>query len=1425
MSIHGADDRRDLTCQVASYKIVALSGLLVHHVSLWPYSCVFSYLVVSLRRFLSRSSGLFAVPMQGIRSLLSRKWFRRTLGGTVAVLLGLWVVAACVLQFWLFPHINDYRERLSAEVGRALGVQVAVGALSADWSQLHPRFTLSDVVVFDREHRSAVQLSQIKAELAWWPLLTGSLGFRSLLVETPDLDFRRDANGALFLSGLPLGGDGDFNVDALLEQGTLNLRSHEIRWTDNLRRTPTLVLTDVDLRLRSRAGKHRLDLIVAPPLAYGKPVKLQANWYGRSFSAWQTWPMEIVLNTAEIDLAPWVAWFDYPVPIQSGKLRADVTLTLQGSALTALDGDIALSQLQALLSPELKPVILKQLSSSVSFKRRDEGRNTQLTLDQFSITDASGHVEPPTNIFIKDLVSGAQHEVTFRASHLDMARWRHLTESMPLPADLRRQLADAAPAGIVEKLKVEATMTESGLGQFEAQGSVRDLAIRSADRSRYVQGISAKFDLNQSAGKVILNTGKSILASPNILPINEVPLDQLAGQINWTKTGDILSVKVKGLQLRNTDLVAEVNGGWSGNLSPSASDEDKAGTVDMKIVFDEAKTESGWKYIPLSASPDISKWVKGAITGGTMSDFRIEMSGRVWDMPFGAPEPGAAPESTEARGAPGKFYLGFKTQDVNVKYADGYPVLEKLAASFDMNQNQIRIVANKGQINGMRFSNIRAAMADVSAFENHLVVSGQAEGPTASAVSFLKDTPLADHIHHFADDMSADGPGKLDITVDLNLAKSSDVRVNGQYRFLNNRLVLVPNTPPVTSVNGTIQFSESSIESRDLQGQWSGEPLAIRVTTDAQGASIQANGRASIAELRHYYDLPIFEQVSGRANWQANVMMRGGRVDLNLSSDLRGVASALPEPFNKGAAATMLLSLSRQNVVSNGRKPQGSVEQIWRWTLGNAATGVLGMNARAQLVRGKVIIGSGQALPALDQTGLQVESLKPVDLDFWLRAMGIGGSRSRMSANANANSRNAPPPLSVSLKAPVVKAFGHKFQDFKALVQTTSDRTAIQMASRELQGDIEWLPPGVGDAGERGLLQGRLSRLDLTAASDTQPGSVAGGSKEIDSLPDLSFRVDELLWQGQPWGKLSFKAKNQKSGQGQSWRVDPFQLEGPDLRFTGRLNWVNRNSVSASGQGHLTSMDFKLNSSQVGNLLTKLGYPGTVKRGTAAMEGQVSWPGSPFGFDPARLSGNFKMTAKNGQFSKMDPGVGRLLGLLSLQSLPQRLTLDFRDIFSDGLAFESIDGRFDIRDGLMKTSDLQMDAPAAKVLMRGETNLASQTQDVIVTVRPALSNSVALGVTVLNPIAGAATFLAQKVLDDPLSKVFSYQYHITGTWSDPLVDKESLATDTVKAGKAVVDMPGKAVSAVGDALSKSTSTSSPEATSTSPSVKQPGDSR
>jgi uncharacterized protein YhdP len=154
--------------------------------------------------------------------------------------------------------------------------------------------------------------------------------------------------------------------------------------------------------------------------------------------------------------------------------------------------------------------------------------------------------------------------------------------------------------------------------------------------------------------------------------------------------------------------------------------------------------------------------------------------------------------------------------------------------------------------------------------------------------------------------------------------------------------------------------------------------------------------------------------------------------------------------------------------------------------------------------------------------------------------------------------------------------------------------------------------------------------------------------------------------------------------------------------------------------------------------------------------------------------------ARNGQFNQLQPGVGKLLGLISLQSLPRRLTLDFRDIFSQGFAFDSIDGRMDVASGIMRTAEpLAIRGPAARIEIEGATDLQAETQDLRVVVRPELGAVAALGVAVINPVAGAATLLASAVGQNPLNHIFSYRYHVTGTWSDPQVNRVGATAERV----------------------------------------------
>jgi uncharacterized protein YhdP len=145
---------------------------------------------------------------------------------------------------------------------------------------------------------------------------------------------------------------------------------------------------------------------------------------------------------------------------------------------------------------------------------------------------------------------------------------------------------------------------------------------------------------------------------------------------------------------------------------------------------------------------------------------------------------------------------------------------------------------------------------------------------------------------------------------------------------------------------------------------------------------------------------------------------------------------------------------------------------------------------------------------------------------------------------------------------------------------------------------------------------------------------------------------------------------------------------------------------------------------------------------------------------------------EEGQFLKVDPGAARLLGVLSLQSLPRRLALDFRDVFSEGFAFDNIRGDVAVENGIAKTNNLQMKGVVAGVLMEGSANIARETQDLHVVVVPEINaGSASLFAVAVNPVVGLGTFLAQAVLRKPLIKQNTQEFRIEGSWTDPKITK------------------------------------------------------
>jgi len=145
---------------------------------------------------------------------------------------------------------------------------------------------------------------------------------------------------------------------------------------------------------------------------------------------------------------------------------------------------------------------------------------------------------------------------------------------------------------------------------------------------------------------------------------------------------------------------------------------------------------------------------------------------------------------------------------------------------------------------------------------------------------------------------------------------------------------------------------------------------------------------------------------------------------------------------------------------------------------------------------------------------------------------------------------------------------------------------------------------------------------------------------------------------------------------------------------------------------------------------------------------------------------------ERGQFLKVEPGAAKLLGVLSLQALPRRLVLDFRDVFSEGFAFDFFRGDARVERGVVFTNNLQMKGVNAAVLMEGSADIARETQDLKVVVVPEINAGTAsLIATAINPAIGLGTFLAQFLLRQPLQSAATQEFRITGGWADPQVAK------------------------------------------------------
>lgn len=1264
------------------------------------------------------------------------------------LLLGYVLAAAVVLvaRHWVLPEVDAHRARIEQALGDALQRQVRIDALSADWSGLHPHLALRGLTLLDEAGEPALRLEEVEAALGFSSLVRGELHLHRLDINSPDLWIRRQADGRLFVAGLEIRQDGERGgfMHWLLSQGQINIRGARLEWDDALRvAAPPLQLTQVDIRLDNSGRDHRFGLTARPPGELAERLDIRADLRLPDRDDWRSASGELFLSLEGADMAVWQTWVDYPFELPQGRGAARIWSRFDSERLTGVTGELALADVRLRLAPGLPLLDLVSLSGQVSAEQLSRERIVA-SARRLQLATRSGVAIEPTSVDVRwqsaAVAGGERGELS--ANALDLDALTRLSVHLPLPDVLRERLQQHAAEGKLHELDAGWSGPTGAPTAFRVSARMERIGLRAVGDLPGVKALSGRIEGNEVRGSVTIDAPGLVLDLPAVFPQPEVAFALFKLKAGWARSSGETEVAIDSLAFGNADIQGQVQGRYrtAGETSGEIDLHGKLGNGDARAV---------WRYLPHGIGPDTRDWLRTSLTAGRAPEATLKLRGRVDDFPFHP-------------GKPGVFQVKVKAEDVVVDFGRDWPPITGLSADVLFDGPRLLIVSREGRIMNTRLGPTTAEVPDLDSGDEVLLVKGSTSGATADFLRYIDASPVGGRIDGFTSGMRAEGSGRLAIALAIPLRHSKDAKVEGEYTFAGNRLLIDSALPQLTEAAGKVAFTDSSLSIRAAQAGVLGFPMTLDVTAGGGGTvSVDARGRASMDALRAQFGQPWMAALSGTAGWHARLGVRRSSVDMTLDADLTQLASTLPAPLGKPAGEALALKVERPGVLDareaarRGFPTLPADRELLRISAGRLGSADL---VRRSTPSGAVIERGAWGLPqapALPDQGLALAvSTDTLDLDALRKAFAAPQPSSAPP------DESLPPASRVKLDVKHLRLGGHWLESVKAEALRRGEIWGIDLASTQARGRLDW------DARGKGLVKARFEQLLID--SDGPDGAQVSSNDtegEPEELPALDIEAERFVLDGKHLGKLQLRASNER----RAWLIDDLSLTMPEASFKASGAWGH--PLGGLRGKRETRLRFELDSVDAGKLLDRLGHAGALRRGTAGMEGTLRWQGSPLSIDYPSLSGEFKLKAANGQFSKINPGAGRLLGILSLQALPRRITLDFRDVFSEGFAFDRIEGVVAVDHGIMRTDDLDLAGPAARVHIGGSANIAAETQDLVVNVQPALGDSVSVGALIANPAVGVAAYLAQRVLKDPLGQIFSFRYAVTGSWDDPRVSK------------------------------------------------------
>ncbi|MBP8307987.1 MAG: TIGR02099 family protein [Burkholderiaceae bacterium] len=1293
------------------------------------------------------------------------------------------------LRHLVWPRLDDWRPRIVAELSARLGPPVEIARIETGFEGLLPRLTLEGLTVRDDDGEYALVVPRATLVLSPRTLVSSEPRFAVVQLESPRVRVERRVQGWLRVAGV------DFDLNAtddgqglnrLLNQRRILIRAGRVEWNDRIEDSRE-VLESVDLTVGTVGRRHRGSLTAGPLPGAWQRLHLATEFYRpprSSASEAASWSGEAYVGVDQASVAllrrlpldkPEHRPMLHPLAIES--VRADLKGWLRFDRGQALDGQLKLAaaDLRWRVAPGPRGLLaLPEVSLDARVRR--SGEQHDVLLQSVRLREAGGLDlvgDGPLRLSVDR--AGQPLSVQGAVRGFDTGSLIALLQRLPLAPETLQSLREWQVGGRIASLSGRWARQapgghpplEGAQGEYEAVASFERLSVRNLARSApqapgegngrpviglpWFQNLSGEARIGHQGGELRIKARKSVIGLPGIFAEPAVSFDDLEGVVRFALTPDPeriqVTAEIDSIRFGNSDASGVVSGQYrSGGKGP--------GLIAIEGRLDRGEGTRVWRYLPMVISQPVRDWVQHAVVSGKLDDVKFLVRGDLADFPF-------------ARPGEGEFVVDSHLSDATLVYAPGWPRIERGEGRLRLERNGLQVAMRSGQVFDVALSATTATIRDYA--EAVVRVEGSGEGAAQEMIRFVNDSPVATRIDDFVRDTVIQGNARLQLRLELPLHELERSRVAGSVGFTGNRLTLDSTLPPFANLTGTLEFSELGLALRGMAATFLGGPLRVEgETTEPGRLALRAQGRIDAAGMRGVVDNPLTRRLTGETDYKVSIDVSRRAASLTLESDLTGLAASLPAPFTKAADARWPLKVQTTAQLPsdpNARSMRDTIRIELRDSVRLALERERDPTTERLLIRrGAFAIDGPTVLP---EQGLSLLlNTADIDLDAWMPLLMGGEMR---DVQQRAATEFAPGfsllPSTVAVVSPLVTVGGKRLHDVVFGATRVEGFWRANIGAREVNGFFNWREPAPGQ--RIGTLTARFTRLEIPKARASEFESLLDTSP--DELPALDIAAEELVLGDRRLGAMSLKATNGGTPALPVWRLDELKVDNPAATLSARGTWA----PARAGSARSTTLDFDLEVADAGALLGVYGLQDALKGGSGEVAGSLRWQGSPLAIDYPSLSGTMHLQVGKGQFLKTEPGLAKLIGVLSLQSLPRRLSLDFRDVFSEGFAFDGISADVQVEAGVARTDNFQMRGAQAQVDIRGVASLANETQSLEVAVRPEFNAGLAsLAYAALaNPVIGLGTFVAQFVLRRPLQQLLSYEYAVSGSWADPLVSE------------------------------------------------------